>query len=95
MPAPEGGFYLFLDFSPFKESFVEQGVTTGAALCRKLLDDTGVAILPGSAFARPRQELTARLAYVDFDGARALAASEKIPLDVIVGKQRLAAWVRS
>lgn len=108
VPAPDGGFYLFLDFSAFRESLAQQGITTGDALCRKLLDETGVAILPGSAFARPRQELTARLAYVDFDGARALAASEKIPLDqelpedftdhwcenVIVGKQRLAAWVQ-
>ena len=29
----------------------------------------------------PAAELTARLAYVDFDGAKALAASEAIPLD--------------
>ena len=34
-----------------------------------------------SAFARPEEELTARLAYVDFDGAKALTASETIPLD--------------
>jgi len=40
-----------------------------------------VAILPGVVFERPAEELTARLAYVDFDGARVLSASETIPLD--------------
>ena len=33
-----------------------------------------MAILPGSEFGRPDHELTARLAYVDFDGGKALDA---------------------
>ena len=33
-------------------------------------------MLPGVDFGRPASELTARLSYVDFDGARALAAAE-------------------
>jgi len=49
-------------------------------MCEQLLEDTGIAILPGCDFGRPPEELTARLAYVDFDGAQALAASEPIPL---------------
>jgi aspartate aminotransferase len=53
----------------------------GEELCRRLLEDTGVALLPGSAFGRPEQELTARMAFVDFDGARALAAAEQMALD--------------
>ena len=32
-------------------------------------------------FGRPASELTARIAYVDFDGARALAAAEVLPRD--------------
>ena len=40
-----------------------------------------MAVLPGVAFQRPAEELTARLAYVNFDGAKALSASETIPLD--------------
>lgn len=40
-----------------------------------------MAILPGSHFGQPDEELTARLAYVDFDGAQALAASQGISLD--------------
>ena len=78
---PIGGFYLFADFAPFADRLAGLGVTNGQALCERLLADTGVAILPGSAFGRPHEELTARLAYVDFDGSSALAASEMITLD--------------
>jgi len=35
--------------------------------------------MPGADFGRPEEELTARLAYVDFDGARALEAVGVIP----------------
>ena len=37
-----------------------------------------MALLPGSSFGRPDNELTARLAYVDFDGVKALSASEQV-----------------
>ena len=75
---PAGAFYLFLDFSPMAEGLARRGITTGAALCDELLDDTGVALLPGSHFGRGREELTARLSYVDFDGAAALVASQSL-----------------
>lgn len=78
---PEGGFYLFLDFSQHRERLAERGINDSAALCEALLEETGVAILPGESFMRPCEELTARLAYVDFDGAKALTASELEPLD--------------
>ena len=78
---PTGAFYLFIDFSPLRERFAERGITNGTALCARMLEEANVACLPGVAFARSRTELTARLAYIDFDGARALAASENIPLD--------------
>lgn len=42
-------------------------------------------MLPGVVFGRPEAELTLRLAFVDFDGARTLAAADQIetelPLD--------------
>lgn len=41
-----------------------------------------MALLPGVAFGCSNQELTAQLAYVDFDGARALAAAEATPIDM-------------
>ncbi|MEZ5070774.1 MAG: hypothetical protein R2751_07355 [Bacteroidales bacterium] len=44
-------------------------------LCHALLRDTGIAMLPGYEFGRQPDELTARIALVDFDGARALQAA--------------------
>lgn len=69
----QGGFYLFPNFEPLRGRLEARGIHTSAQLCNQLLEDTGVAILPGSVFGRPADELSARLAYVDFDGRRALA----------------------
>jgi len=77
---PEGAFYLFVDFSQCSERLIPKGVVDNKTLCEKLLHETGVAILPGASFQRPKEELTARLAYVNFDGSKALAMSETIPL---------------
>jgi aspartate aminotransferase len=76
---PQGGFYLFPDFSDLSIKLAERGIHDSAELCHQLLEDTGVAILPGSDFGRPPGELTARLAYVDFDGTRALEALRHLP----------------
>ncbi len=70
----EGGFYLFPDFSKWRETLAGRGIETSEKLCERILEETGVALLPGSFFGRPEDELTARMAYVDFDGSRALAA---------------------
>lgn len=69
---PQGGFYLLLDFSPFAAALASRAIMTDWRLCEQLLADSGVALLPGSAFGMPPDALTARLAYVDFDGAAAL-----------------------
>ena len=104
---PVGAFYLFPDFSPFGERLAERGIQDSNSLCERLLEETGVAVLPGTAFQRPAEELTARLAYVNFDGAKALSASETIPLDqplsddffnrwcgdVLEATQRVVEWV--
>jgi aspartate aminotransferase len=73
---PAGAFYLFLDFSPLAGRLAERGIHTSAALCERLLLDTGVAILPGAPFGRPAGELSARLSFVDFDGGQALERSQ-------------------
>lgn len=39
---PQGAFYFFLDFRPLK--------MTSAEVCEKLLEEAGVALVPGSAF---------------------------------------------
>jgi aspartate aminotransferase len=104
-----GAYYLFLDFAPFRGRLAERGIHTGTALCERLLEDAGVAVLPGSAFAQARTALTARLAYVNFDGAGALAASERWTLEqdlphdfldhwckrTLEGVQAIAAWVEN
>ncbi len=74
--APQGAFYLFPDFGPLRDNLSKRGITGSASMCEKLLEATGVAILPGDDFGRAKDELTARLAYVDFDGARALSILE-------------------
>ncbi len=79
--APEGGFYLFPSFSRFRESLLQRGIGSSIDFCERLLEETGVATLPGTEFGRPPEELTARLAFVDFDGARALISAETIPLE--------------
>jgi aspartate aminotransferase len=73
---PRGGFYLFPRFDSLTG---QQGFEDSATLCRRLLQDTGVALLPGSDFGRPQQELSARLAGVDFDGGAALDALRALP----------------
>ena len=101
--SPEGAFYLFLDFSPFSP-FSPEGVETSGALCEKVLEETGVVLLSGSAFRRPKGEMTARLAYVTFDGGEAMTAAGDAASDhflkeqcpkVLEGIERLANWVES
>ncbi len=78
---PDGAFYLFPDFGPFRRRFARRGIRTGAQLCKTILQETGVAMLPGNAFQRPRDEYTARMSLVEFDGARAIARSEEVGPD--------------
>ncbi len=72
---PEGGFYLLPDAEAFAPALARRGIRDSAGMVNRILADTGVALLPGSVFGRPPEELTFRLSYVDFDGAAALAAS--------------------
>jgi aspartate aminotransferase len=89
---PVGGFYLFPDATPLRERLAARDICDSESLCQRLLEDTGVAILPGSVFGRPPEELTARIAFVDFDGARALAAAEQIAADGELGGDFLEMW---
>ncbi len=77
---PDGGFYLFPDFNEHTPALRARGLKTGAEFCARLLEETGVALLPGSDFGRPADEFTCRLAYVDFDGEACLTAARQIPL---------------
>jgi aspartate aminotransferase len=79
--SPEGAFYLFLDCASFADQLSKRGIDDSTILCERLLQEKGVALIPGVAFGRPSTELTARLSYVNFDGTKALTASETIPLE--------------
>ena len=81
-PEPDGAFYLFINFKNYSEKLRANNIFTSFELTSRLLEDTGVALLPGSAFGRPEEEYTARLSYVDFDGTRAMAAAETIRPEV-------------
>jgi aspartate aminotransferase len=89
---PEGAFYLFLDFTPFANNLKKKYIETSGTLTARLLEETGVAMLPGEAFGRPAEELTARMAYVNFDGSSALAASEAIPMDEPLPDEFIHSW---
>lgn len=71
-PRPQGGFYLFPHFSYHQEKLLQRGIANSNDLCERLLNDTGIALLPSFDFGRPSNELTARLSYVDFNGQHAL-----------------------
>lgn len=78
-PKPEGAFYLFANFKKHASSLKKRNILTSNELAKRLLEETGVAVLPGSVFGRPEDELTTRIAYVDFEGSKALAAVEALP----------------
>jgi len=59
---PEGGFYLFPEFTNAKFS-------SSSEMCDDILDNVGVALLPGSDFGLDRKKMVARLSYTDFDGS--------------------------
>ena len=79
MPAPQGGFYLFPDFRRYREALEKRGLHDDRALCDALLDEAGVALLPGSEFGTLGSHYSARLSYVDFDGENVLKAFKSLP----------------
>ena len=72
---PMGGFYLFPNFEPLREQLAIKGIVDSKQFCERLLEETGVACLPGYEFGRPEAELSMRIACVDFNGTKALAAA--------------------
>ena len=73
-PAPQGGFYSFINFEFHRKNLAQRGITNSIELSDRLLKETGIALLPGGDFGREKNELLFRMAYVDFDGAAALNA---------------------
>ena len=72
MIEPEGGFYLMPDFT----KLLSHKFKNSKAFCKTLLDETGVAVLPGSDFGFSHDKLIFRLSYVDFNGSKFLEADD-------------------
>lgn len=79
--SPNGGFYLFLDFSSFSDTLAKRGIQDSRTLCTQLLHEKGVALLAGVEFGMAPDYLCARLSYVDFDGEKAFTASRAIGIE--------------
>jgi aspartate aminotransferase len=78
--APEGGFYLFVDFNHLGGKIAAKGWATSDAFFAGMLQESHVALLGGSGFGMAAGDMVGRLAYVVFDGAAVLDASAAIPL---------------
>ena len=58
---PHGGFYLMPEF-------LNNKFKTSSEMCKDILNNTGVALLPGSDFGFNPDKMLARLSFTDFDG---------------------------
>ena len=96
---PEGGFYLFPEFTNAKFS-------SSSEMCKDILNKTGVALLPGSDFGIESSRMLARLSFTDFDGANFLdntSGSKKLDEDdlkknapnIVEGVTKLRDWSKS
>ena len=96
---PEGGFYLFPEFTNAKFS-------TSSEMCKEILNKTGVALLPGSDFGLDKKKMLARLSYTDFDGVNFLkntSGSKRLHNDdlkkyapnIVDGVSKLKKWSNS
>ena len=96
---PEGGFYLFPEFTNVKFS-------SSSEMCKDILNKTGVALLPGSDFGVDSKKMLARLSYTDFDGSNFLANTigskkldhatiKKYAPNIVEGVAKLKDWSKS
>ena len=58
---PQGGFYLMPEF-------LNKKFNSSSEMCDSILNDTGVALLPGTDFGFDQTLMLARLSFTDFDG---------------------------
>ena len=81
-------------------------ISDGKSLCHKILKEIGFAMLPGSDFGIENELLISRIAFVDFDGEKALNLMEKndsIDNDflqmacpkIIKGVKKLKEWIKN
>ena len=96
---PQGGFYLMPEF-------IDKEFQSSEDMCKDLLNNTGVALLPGSDFGISKDKMIARLSFTDFNGEdfmKNITKNKNISSDtiskfapkVVEGTKRLKAWVES
>jgi aspartate aminotransferase len=104
-PDPHGGFYLFPDFSNYRDKLIAREIYDSETMCKRLLDEKGIACLPGSEFGCSAFEYIFRLSYVNFDGRKAINAAtneevdetfiKKYCPDTLKAMEEIADWFRS
>jgi len=96
---PQGGFYLMPEF-------LNKKFNSSAEMCDSILNNTGVALLPGSDFGFDKNKMLARLSFTDFDGQKfmnKIDVNQKIDDDlinefapkIIEGVDKLKKWSES
>ncbi len=99
----QGGFYMLCDFSNAIKKSNE--ISDGKSLCNKILNEVGFAMLPGYDFGIENELLISRIAFVDFDGGKALklmGKNNEIPHNflhlacpkIIKGIKKLKNWIK-
>ena len=73
-PLAQGAFYNYPTFEAHRAELASIGIKTSKDLASYLMNEHGLAALPGSAFGAQPEVLTLRLSSCDYDGAAALAA---------------------
>ena len=97
--SPQGAFYLMPEFPNKKYK-------TSTELCERILDETGVAMLPASDFGFGPKKMLTRLCYIDFNGNEFLKAPingdviddkiiEKYAPNVVEGIKKLSNWAKN
>ncbi len=76
-PPPQGAFYNYPDFSPYREALHAKGIRTSDDLHKILLESYHVATLPGTAFGAAPDILTLRISGCDYDGQKVLKAYQE------------------
>ena len=95
---PQGGFYLMPEF-------LNNKFKTSSEMCGDILNNTGVALLPGSDFGFNPDKMLARLSFTDFDGDKFLSQAsndnnineidiEQYAPNVVSGAKLLADWFK-
>jgi len=96
---PQGGFYLMPEFLTEKFSTAEE-------MCGNVLEETGVALLPGSDFGFSKERMIARLSFTDFNGREFMNNMKKNDIldlnsilefapKIIEGTKKLKRWSES